>query len=377
MIRVKRRIVIVLLSLVLVGSIAGIGIVTYATLFGGNGSVLGAGPYVNPPPWTEGEPLTPVSTEGRPQLQSYARAQQTEDWMRSRMTLPGDGDPVQWSETLAFDETARERDGRKDTKIPAGLVAGQHVYVASAAGDEPRLSLDVWWFTSTDARDAYRDLRVPEEARQDGVSLVHKADTCTRGGHQGRLDTVSAYAPVGDRLLISTGGSCVPVDQVEEVKSQIRAAAEVAVQEAEPLEQEPMPTMLFDRTSDFPVISTGSWRDRQTEVDPSSDQQADRVFPDHLPRDGVELFIEGRDDVVVLATVDRAKSMINNEVTSSHPKSTIRQDVDYADEQVCRDGEHHQEDTQCWTRVGRIVVISRHDHDGEVQVKDQIELLRG
>lgn len=377
MTRVKRRILIVLLSLVLVGSLAGIGAVAYTTLFGGYDPLLGRGAYVNPPPWTEDEPLTPVSTEGRPQLQSYARAQQIEEWMKSRMTLPGDGEPDQWSETLAFDETARERGKRTSSDIPAGLVAGQSARVSGIDADETHTFLDVLWFTSADARDAYRDLRVPAPSREVGTSVVHKADTCTRGGYEGQLDSVYANAPVGDRLLISTGASCVPVTNVEDEKGHAREAATVAVKEARALEQEPMPATLFDHTPEFPVISSGFWHDQQTVVNPSLGDRADRVLPANVRRDGVEVFIQGRDDVVVLKTVEQAKRMINSEFTSSHPNPTTRQQVDYADEQACREGKHYQQGTQCWTRTGRIVVISRHDHDGQVQVKDQIELLRG
>lgn len=371
----KRRILIILLSLVLVGSVAGIGAVAYTTLFGGYDPLLGRGPFVNPPPWTEGKPLAPVRTADRPHLQSYARAQQIQEWMKTRMTLPGDGDPDHWSETLSFDETRRERGPRRDAKIPAGLLAGQHAS-ASGSGDDPTDSLDVWWFTSTEARDAYRDLRVPADSREAEVSVVHKTDTCTRGGVDGRLDSVSAYTPVGEHLLISAGGSCVPPADVHAAKSAAREAAEVAVEEVGALEQEPMPGTLFDRTDEFPVISTGFWSDRQTVIDPSLGERADQVLPEGMPHHGVELLIEGRDDVVVLSTVEDAKHMINNQLTSSHPQPTTRHEVDYADEQICREGEHYQEDTQCWTRAGRIVVLSRHDHDGEVQVQDQIELLQ-
>jgi hypothetical protein len=172
--------------------------------------------------------------------------------------------------------------------------------------------------------------------------------------------------------------SCTTADQATALVAPAVERLTTAVGAVEGIEDEPLPPTLFDHVDRVPVISSGSWSDRQVVVDPTIGQRGLRAVPASLRAPGVEAYVEGRDTVVAFRDPASAATLLDRMLAESdqHLPEIVERAGTAADRTVCAEGYRPGESSACLSLVGRFVVAAEADQGKAPKIDEQLKLLR-
>lgn len=336
------------------------------------------------PPWQAGRPFAPVPVGDDPKLISYATA----ELIRARMTTGLDLADASYRVTYSFDDDANWFEPEKPG--PPGLIAAASAYQSELDLTDDSISADlrVALYADSEARDtalrtaaedSEQPSRVVAEPRIDGASgaeVIVREGACSSG--RGRTTSAHGYAALGDRTGITVSLSCTTADQADPlVDAAVRRLAE-AVAGLAGIENEAVPATLFDRAAEVPVISDGSWADRQVVIDPAAGERGLRAVPETLRAPGIQLYVEGRHKVAAFRDAAAATAVLERMLTTPdrHEREVAQRPETPADRTVCAEGYRPREASQCLSQVGRFVIAGPADQGRPPQIADQVKLLR-
>jgi hypothetical protein len=341
-------------------------------------------PPAHRPPWTAGKPFTAAPVEDDPELISYATAEA----IRGRLATELDLDDASYRLTYSFDEDATLFEQEKPGQ--PGLIAAASAYQSDPdlPGDSS-LSADlrVGLYGDTAARDTAlrtiaedpryqsRVVAEPQLAGASAVRVIQRDGACSSG--RGRSTSIHGIAALGARTSITVSLSCGTAEQAAAlIDPAVQRLTEAAAGLAG-IEDQALPTTLFDHAAEVPVISSGSWSDRQVVIDPADDRGLAAV-PESLRAPGIELYVEGRDDVAAFRDPADAAALLDRTLTTPdpHDRKVVERTGTTADRTVCAEGYRPREPSACLSLVGRFVIAARAEQGRDPEIADQVKLLR-
>ncbi|WP_152361594.1 hypothetical protein [Microlunatus speluncae] len=342
-------------------------------------------PAIHPTPWQSGKPFAPVPVGDDPTLISYATAELIRDRMATTLSV----EDASFDSTYSFDDDATLFEQEKPR--PPGLIAAVSAYqseVVLPTDNSIRADSRVALYADTAARDAalravaenpeYRSQVVaePSLAGASAVRVIQREGACSSG--RGRSTSLHGVAALGDRSSITISLSCATAEQAAGLIDPAAARLTEAVAGLAGIEDEAIPATLFDRTGEVPVISDGSWSDRQVVVDPTAGPRALAVVPEALRSPGIQVYVEGRDEVAAFRDVAAATALLDRILTEPdrHDRQVVERPGTAADRTVCAEGYRPREPSECFSQVGRFVVSASADQGRSPEIEDQLKLLR-
>jgi hypothetical protein len=342
-------------------------------------------PAIHQPPWQADKPFSPVQVGDDPELISYATAEMIRNRMETDLAL----DDASYRTTYSFDEDATLFEQEKPG--PPGLIAAVSADQDSdflPTDDPTSTDLRVGLYADTAARDtalrtiaenpdhSSRAVAEPHLTGASAVRVIQRDGACSSG--RGRSVSIHGIAAIGDRTSVTISLSCTTAELAEDLIDPAVRLLTQATAGLVGIEEQAVPTTLFDHVDELPVISSGSWADRQVIVDRPAGDRGLQAVPDSLRAPGIELYVEGRDEVVAFRDDATAAALLDRIL--AEPDQQGRQVVERtgttADRTVCAEGNHPRESSECFSRVGRFVVAARADQGQDPEIADQVKLLR-
>ncbi|BCJ37512.1 hypothetical protein Athai_50150 [Actinocatenispora thailandica] len=402
--RIRRSLIVLIVGLavlVLVAAVVGIGAVT--GLFGPTSH-----PPVNPAPWADGARIRPVRSTD-PQVRSVLRAQQYEIAWRSVVTGLGQ---QQVDQEYTFDPDQRRGESpaqhRRGSYLaglsvyPHGTSTSTSTSSASAStgttdsGAEGSDDIHVGEYgRSSDALAALRDDRSGESLRRvsspaiDGASHVSawqgKSLSAPCRPKAGKPISVAVDAVVDGRVALSITNGCASSADGGEQADALLAIARKAVRAIETVRSQPVPATWMPGTASVPIISSGGWYQSQLQVSGRRDGlNVQPLLDEPFADSGVDTVFYGKDTVYAYADRAAAHAVLGKLPGMStdyrYQQAPHRVGAGAGDERLCARGEHWQQGTTCWSRVGRFVVVQSYGTDGKADAtmdETQVKALRG
>ncbi len=350
--------------------------------------ILGLGrwswPAIHQPPWQAGRPFTPVQVGDDPKLISYATAELIRERIAHDLIL----DDASYRSTFSFDDDATliEREKPAPPGLIAAVSADQGTFVLPS-DNTTSVDLRVGLYADAAARDtalraiaedpdhSWQVVAEPHLAGASAVQVIQREGACSSG--RGRSTSIHGIAALGDRTSVTISLSCSTADLaraliVPAVDQLTKAVAGLAG-----IEDQAVPATLFDHADELPVISSGSWSDRQVVLE-GTGESAWGVVPAPLRAPGIELYVEGRDEVAAFRDAATAAALLDRMLAEpdQRDREVVERTGTAADRTVCAEGNHPRESSECYSLVGRFVVVSSAEQGQDPGIDDQLKLLR-
>lgn len=304
-------------------------------------------PPAHRPPWSAGKPFTPVPVGDDPELISYATA----EVIRGRLATGLDLDDASYRLTYSFDEDAtlfeREKPG------PPGLIAAASAYQSDPdlpGDDSISADLRVGLYDDTGARDTAlrtiaddpehqaRVVAEPAIAGATAAKVIQRDGACSSG--RGRSTSIHGIAALGARTSITVSLSCTTAEQATALVEPAVHRLTEAIAGLAGVEDQALPVTLFDHAAAIPVISSGSWSDRQVVIDQAAGARGLAAVTESLRAPGIEVYVEGRDDVAAFRDPADAAALLDRTLTAPdpHDRKVVERRGTAADRTVCAEG---------------------------------------
>ena len=350
------------------------GLLALGTVTGFLGNVV-LHPLVNPAPWGEGDTIRPVRSTD-PQIRSVVRSQQYEVAWRALVTGL---DVEDLSLEYSFDPEQRRGDDHEPTKRPPSYRAGISVFgYGDADVADPSYEIDIGEYGDpSDATAAIRadrarwSMRTVSSPTIEGASQVAiergkpVSLPCDRDV-AGKPTGMALHAVVDGSVELSVLHGCVGTERSDDAVDHLMAIAAKTVRAIRTVRDQPVPASWMPGTAEVPIISSGGWHQSQLQVAGRRDGlNVDPLLDAPFAGSGVRQVYYAENTVYAYANPAAARAVFGlvPGVGGEYRETPHLVDRGESDERQCAAGEHWQQGTTCWSRVGRFVVVQTYDEN--------------